>query len=152
MSSKAELVRAYFEAAWANPPISAVEASETYLSDEFQALDRDGNAQMDKAAYIGFGQLFFASFKDFKYVYSDIRDNGDDVLVRGHWEGTHTGDLDLSAMGMGVIPASGKKIVWPEDSVEWKVEGDKVVSIKPQSNTGGLEEFLKPLGVKMPSA
>ena len=152
MSSKAEFVRAFFEEAWANPPASAVEASEIYLSDEFQAIDQDGNAQMDKAAYIGFGQLLFASFKDFKYVYSDIRESGEGVLVTGHWEGTHTGDLDLSAMGMGVIPASGKKIVWPEESVEWKVEGDKVVSIKPQSNTGEVEEFLKPLGVKMPSA
>jgi hypothetical protein len=149
MSSKAEFVRTFFEAAWANPPASAVEASETYLSDDFQALDQDGNAQMDKAAYIGFGQLLFASFKDFKYVYSDIRGSGEDVLVNGHWEGTHTSDLDLSAMGMGVIPASGKKIVWPEESVEWKVEGDKIISIRPQGHTGELEEFLKPLGVEM---
>ena len=73
------------------------------------------------------------------------------MIVSGHFEGTHTGDLDLSAMGMGVIPASGKKIVWPEASNEFKVDGDQIVSIKPYGDSGGMEAFLAALGVKAQS-
>jgi hypothetical protein len=54
------------------------------------------------------GQLLAASFEDFKWVLRDLREADDGVLMSGHFEGMHTGDLDLSAMGAGVITASGK--------------------------------------------
>ena len=152
MSSKLEFVRTYIEAAWSNPPASILEAIETYLSDDFQSLDKDGNAVMNKEAYIGMGQLMYAAFEGFKWVLSDFRQEGDNVIMSGHFEGTHTGDFDLSAMGMGVIPASGKMIVWPEASVEYKVEGDKIVSEKPYGDSGGMESILAPLGVTLPAA
>jgi hypothetical protein len=151
MSSKVDVYKAFYEASWANPPSSIMEANMTYLSDDFQNLDQDGNVIMDKEAYIGMTQLLSAALKDFKAVYSDVREEGESVIVSYHFEGTHTGDLDLSAMGMGVVPASGKKIVWPEASSEFKIEGDKIVSIKPYGDSGGMESFLAPLGVTLPS-
>jgi predicted ester cyclase len=152
MSSKVDVYKAYYEASNANPPSSNIEAIKTYLSDDFQNLDKDGNVLMNKEAYVGMVQLIFAAFKDFTYVSSGVREEGDSVIVNGHFEGTHTGDFDLSAMGMGVIPASGKKIVWPEASTEFNVEGDKIVSIKPYGDSGGTEAFFAALGVKTPSA
>jgi predicted ester cyclase len=152
MSSKVDLYKAYYKAAWSNPPSSNIEAAKTYLSDDFQSLDKEGNVLMNKEAYLGMVQLLFAAFKDFTYVRGDVREEGDSVIVNGHFEGTHTGDFDMSAMGMGVIPASGKKIVWPEASNEFNIEGDKVVSIKPYGDSGGTEAFLSALGVKAPSA
>jgi hypothetical protein len=151
MSSKVDVYKAFYEASWANPPSSIMEANMTYLSDDFQNLDQDGNVIMDKEAYIGMTQLLSAALKDFKAVYSDVREEGESVIVSYHFEGTHTSDLDLSAMGMGVVPASGKKIVWPEASSEFKIEGDKIVSIKPYGDSGGMESFLAPLGVTLPS-
>jgi predicted ester cyclase len=151
MSSK-DIYNAYYEASYANPPSSNVEAIVTYFSDDFQSLDKDGNVVMTKEVYTGMVQLLFAAFKDFKYVRSDLREEGDSVIVSGHFEGTHTGDFDLSAMGMGVIPASGKKIIWPEASNEFKIDGDKIVSIKPVGDSGGMEAFLAALGVKAPAA
>jgi hypothetical protein len=153
MSSKVDYIRAYFDEVWADgsTPEAAMGWAEAYLSDDFQFLDKEGNVTMDKAAYIGFGQLLFASFNDLKFVYRDVRQDGDDVLVDSHWERTFTGDLDLSALGMGVIPASGKKIVWPDRSSKWKIEGEKVVSIQDFS-TGGVGEFLAPLRVRPASA
>ena len=152
MSSKLDVYKAYWDASWANPPSSNLEALETYLSDDFQNLDKDGNVVMNKEAYIGMAQLLWAAFKGFTYVGSDLREEGDSVIVSGHFEGTHTGDLDLSAMGMGVIPASGKKIVWPEASTAFKVDGDKFVSIKPYGDSDGMEAFFEALGVKAPAA
>jgi predicted ester cyclase len=136
MTSNLDFVRAFFDEAWANPPASAVKAGQTYLSDDFQTLDQAGNVVMNKEAYLGLGQLLFAAFKDYNYVHSDIHAEGDDVIVRGHWEGTH----------------SGKKIVWPEVSTLWKVAGGKVAGIQDISGEGGIEGFLAPLGVKLPSA
>ncbi len=150
MSSKSDVFKAYYKAAWSNPPSSNIEAAKTYLSDDFQSLDKDGNVLMNKEAYIGMIQLLFAAFKDLVHVRGDVREEGDSVIVNGHFEGTHTGDFDISAMGMGVIPASGKKIVWPEASNEFNVEGDKVVSVKPYGDSGGTEAFLAALGVKAP--
>ncbi len=152
MSSKLDVYKAYRDASWANPPSSNIEAIETYFSDDFQSLDKDGNVVMNKEAYTGMVQLLFAAFKDFTYVTSDLREEGDSVFVSGNFEGTHTGDFDLSAMGIGVIPASGKKIVWPKASNEFKIEGDKIVGIKPYGDSGGMEAFLAALGVKVPSA
>jgi predicted ester cyclase len=152
MSSKIDLYKKYYEASWSNPPSSISEANMTYLSDDFKNFDKDGNVTMNKQAYIGMGQLLAAAFEDFKVVYNDIREEGDSVIVSFHFEGTHTGDLDLSAMGMGVIPASGKKIVWPEDTIAIEIQGDKIVSIKPYGDSRGIENFLAPLGVELPSA
>jgi predicted ester cyclase len=152
MGSKKDLYNAYFKASWTNPPSSLTEANMTYLSDDFKNYDKDGNVLMDRAAYTGMGQLLGSAFKDFKAEYSDIREEGDSVIVTYHFEGTHTGDLDLSAMGLGVIPASGKKIVFPEDTAAFKIQGDKIVSIKPYGDSAGMASFLAALGVTPPSA
>jgi hypothetical protein len=92
------------------------------------------------------------SLEDYDYVVSDIREEGDEVILTGHFEGTHTADLDLSALGLGVIPASGKRIVWPEWSNKVTVEGDKIARMQPHGEGGGIEAFLAALGVSPPSA
>jgi len=152
MASKLDIYNAYYEAAWANPPSSMMEAGATYFSNNFQSLDRDGNVQMNREAYLGMSQMLFASFADFKSILHDVHEEGDAVILSSHFEGTHTGDLDLSAMGMDVIKASGKKVVWPEAKTKWTFEGDKITSIQAIDDAGGLGAFLAPLGVKLPSA
>lgn len=150
MSGQLETVRAYLDRAWSNPPSSLLETSMTTLSDEFQNVDEDGNVVMDKKAYIGMGQLMFTSFKDFNFVLHELREADDGVLMTGHFEGTHTGDLDLSAMGAGVIPASGKKIVWDDVTVKWVVDGDQIIREEPYAGATGIAAFLAPLGVAAP--
>jgi hypothetical protein len=152
MTSELEVVRTFLDTAWSNPPSSLLEASEKTLSDDFQNVDKDGNVVMNKETYIGMGQLLYASFEDFKWVLRDLREADDGVLMSGHFEGTHTGDLDLSAMGAGVIPASCKKIVWDDATVKWTVEGDKIVKLEPYAGAAGIAAFLARLGVTPPSA
>jgi predicted ester cyclase len=151
MASKIDVYNKFYDESWSNPPLSLVETNKKYLSSDFQSLDKDGNVEMDKAAYIGMSQLLFGSFSDFKFVKNDVRADGDIVFVTGHFEGKHVGDLDFSAMGLGVIPASGKMVIWPETTVMFKFAGDKIVSIQPEGDTGGTAAFLKALGVEMPS-
>ena len=148
MSSNLDVFQAYFEASRANP----IEAIKRYLADDFQSLDIDGSVQMNREAYMGLVQLLHSAFKDLETVLSDVREEEDNVFVSSHFEGTHTGDLDLSAMGMGVIPASGKRIVWPQAETKWGFEGGKIASIQANSETGGLGPFLAALGVTPPAA
>ena len=103
MTSKLDVVKAYNDTEDFN-------ASRAYLSDDFQSLDKDGKVVMNKEAYIGMGHMLPASLPDFRFVRSDLRQEGDYVIMTGHFQGTHKADLDLSVMGLGVIPASGKEI------------------------------------------
>ena len=54
-------------------------------------------------------------------------------------------------MGMGVFPPSGRKIVCPDSSNEFMIEGEKIVIIKLYGNSGGVEAFLAALGLKAPA-
>jgi hypothetical protein len=145
-----DIVKRYHDSAWADPQSGTLsEASREMLADDFQSLDEDGNVQMDKATYIAMSELMLGSFDDLTYVRTDLTESGDDsALMTGHFEGTHTGDFDLSAMGLGVIPASGKKIVWPDATIKWIVKDDKIVGNENAGGSAGLEGFLAPLGVK----
>ena len=149
MTSKVDVIRRWHEDSWANPPSSIVEAAAKYFSDDYQGLDKDGNVMSDKAAYIGMSQLLLTAFKGFKGVVHDISEEGDSVILTFHFEGTHTGDLDLSMMGLGVIPASGKRVVTPESKTRFMIEGNQIVGSQPIS--GGFESLLADLGVTLPS-
>jgi hypothetical protein len=152
MTSNLDVVKKYIDSGWANPPSSVIEANEKYLADDFKSFEKDGSVQANKEAYIGLSRLLLGSFTNFKWVLSGLRQMGDSVIMSGHFEGKHTKDLDLSAMGLGVIPPSGKMIVWPEASVEVIVQGDKIISQKAYAGASGIDAFLEPLGVKLPAA
>jgi len=150
MTSKVDLYKEYAHAAWTNPPSSILEASQTYISENFQSLDKDGNVVQNREAWMGMAQLLTTAMKDIKFVYSDIHEEDDGVIVIGQFEGTHTGDLDLTALGLGVIPASGKKIVIPSGN-KFKIEGEKIVSREDYGGYDGSAEFLTAFGVTPPA-
>jgi predicted ester cyclase len=105
--NKIEIVKTAFN--FDTPP----EVQREYISDDFQFVDSVGGPPMDKEAYFGMGALLQASIPDIDYTFDEIHQEGEDVLVTGHYSGTFQHDLDLSAMNMGVIPATGKAINIP---------------------------------------
>ena len=145
MTSKLDVVQTYLDQAWANPPSSLAEISMRDYSDDFQYLDIDGNVVADKAGYIGMGQMMFSAFDGFHWVLKELREEEGGVVMTGHFEGTHTGDLDLTAIGAGVIPASGKKVVFPEASVKFEVSGNKIDSLAEYGGAAGFEAFVAAL-------
>jgi hypothetical protein len=146
MTSNLDVVKA-----WTDLPAGDLAASAAYLSKDFQSLDKDGNVEMNKEAWVGMGHILLASFTDYDWVRTGIREEGDFVIMSGRFEGSFTSDLDLSAMGMGVIPASGKEIDWPESSSKITVEGDKIVRLEQIGDSSGMETFLAALGVEPPA-
>lgn len=145
MGDKVDTVKRYIAEAWSNPPSSFVEAAMKTYSDDFQYIDREGNVVADKQGYIGMGQMSFNAFDDFHWVLKELREEDGAVIMTGHFEGIHTGDLDLTAAGAGVYPASGKKVVWPEATLKIEVSGGKFKSFAEHGGEGGIEAFIAAL-------
>lgn len=125
------------------------EQADELIADSFQWSDADGTAQMDKATWIGMGDIMEASFPDMDYVIEDISQEEAGVRVTGYFVGTFANDFDLSPMGLGVVPATGEKIQWPASTALVTVENGKVTAIRDTEAgpDSGMAGFLKPLGV-----
>jgi predicted ester cyclase len=95
------------------------------------------------------GEIMRASFPDISYEVEDIRPDGEDVIIKGRFEGTFEQDFDLSAMNMGVIPASGKKVIFPDDTSRVSFDADNKILRNHSLDTGpdaGMAGFMKALG------
>jgi hypothetical protein len=99
---------------------------------------------MDKESWLGMGNLLRASLPDIDYIFENIREQEDGVLVTGYFAGTFSNDFDLSFMGMGVIPASGKKIRWPSATSRVTIEDGQITRSHALS-ADGLAAFFEPL-------
>ncbi|NIM93346.1 MAG: DUF4440 domain-containing protein [Anaerolineales bacterium] len=101
--------------------------------------------------WLGFSRILKAAFPDIQYNLRVESVNGKVVKTSSQVSGTHTGDLDMSAMGMGVIPATGKSFSNPEEYGFATVEGDKITSIRIDSVEGsGVPGILAKIGVQPP--
>ncbi len=85
----------------------AIDTIGDYLSDDFQNFDKDGEAVLNKEGLLTMGRMIQPSLTDYGFALADLRQEDDSVVMTGHFEGTLTSDLELSAMDLGVIPASG---------------------------------------------
>jgi len=150
MNGKVDVVRMWHDESWTNPPASFVEAIEKYYSDDFQSLDKEGNVTGDKVGMMTMSKVLYGSMEGFKGVAHDFREGEDgSVLMTFHFEGKHTGDLDLSVLGLGVIQATGKSFKTADSINKFFVKDGLIVSSQPIS--GGFEYVLAQLGV-MPTA
>lgn len=62
---------------------------------------------LTQAEHEGMGHAFKAGLPDAYMAVDQIVESGDEVVVLGHFKGTHTGDLQSPG---GSIPASGKAL------------------------------------------
>ena len=151
MNSKMEVAEAY-ASALAPDAGGDIDAFANLLSDDFQNLDQDGNVAFNKDGFLGLLRVLSAAFSHIGFVVTELYEEGDFIVISGHNEGVHTADLDLSGLGLGlgVVPASGKKVVWPEASARLTIVSDKVTRLEPHAGPAGLKAFLKALGVELP--
>ncbi len=137
--SKTELIKAANE--WGSPDRSAL------YTDDFQFTNELGGPPMDKSAWLGMSDLMESALPDISTVYEDIREEGDSLFVTSHWEGTFTNDFDLSALGLGIIAATGKTVVIPGSTVRIDFDGDKIRAIHDPATgpDAGVAGFIKAL-------
>jgi len=67
--------------------------------------------------WLGIHDAMNNAFSEFSFNASNIRKSGEVVLCDLQLSGTHTGSLDLSPMGMPVIPATGKSFRLPVENL-----------------------------------
>ena len=72
------------------------EEQKKYYTDDYQFTDSVGSPPMDLNMWFGMGELMKAAMPDADYIIEDIREDGDDVLVTGHFTGTFKNDFNLS--------------------------------------------------------
>lgn len=102
--------------------------------------------------WLGMSTNLKKAFPDLDYHFHVTGADGDVVKITAQLKGTHTNDLDVSAMNMGVIPATKKSFANPLEHGKLTVKGDKVTSwaVEPISG-GGLMGILGQLGVRVPT-
>src|SRR4051794_32786763 len=62
---------------------------------------------LDKSQHEGMGRAFKTGLPDSRMAVDHVVETGDEVVVLGHFRGTHTGDLQSPN---GTLPASGNEL------------------------------------------
>jgi predicted ester cyclase len=103
-------------------------------------------------AWMGMSASLKAAFPDLDYQFKIEGVNGDTVNISADLRGTHKGDLDLTAMHMGVIPATGKSFKAAHEHGRATLRDGKIIAWTMEPTEGaGLMAILGQLGVKIPA-
>jgi len=103
-------------------------------------------------AWMGMSASLKAAFPDLDYQFKIEGVNGDTVNISADLRGTHKGDLDLTAMHMGVIPATGKSFKAAHEHGKATLRDGKITAWAMEPTEGaGLMAILGQLGVKIPA-
>lgn len=122
-----------------------------YLAEDFQ-FSGPTPQPLGAREWLGMTQALQVAFPDIQYNLRILSVEGNKVTHTTQVSGTHTGELDLTPMGLGVIPATGKTFSNPEERGEAVIEGGKIVSIRVEAAEGsGLEGILRQIGVQPPA-
>lgn len=78
---------------------------------------------LTQAEHLGMGHAFKAAFPDSHMAVDNAVESGNEVVMLGHFRGTHTGDLQSPG---GTIPASGNDLNLRFTDY-FKVEGGRIV-------------------------
>jgi hypothetical protein len=123
----------------------------SYMSDDF-AFSGATPEPISGGEWLGLAAAMKAAFPDITYNFRVESVEGNVVTTSNQLSGTHTGDFDLSGMGMGVIPATGNSFQLPAESTTATVEGDLMTSVHVNATPeGGVAGILAQIGVEMPS-
>ena len=123
----------------------------SYLSDDFE-FSGPVPQPISGVEWMGMSTSLRAAFPDLNYRFNIKSINGDIAHISAELSGTHQGDLDLTAMNMGVIPATNKSFKAAHENGKAMVSNGKVYSWEMEGTKGaGLMAILSQLGIKIPS-
>jgi hypothetical protein len=122
----------------------------SYLSDDF-VFSGPIPEPVGGERWLGLQRILQAGIPDWSFNLSDVQVTGNVAHTTHQISGTHTGNLDLSPMGMPVIPATGKSFKLPVEHADLTFEGNKLTRFHADvAAGGGLPGILQQLGVDMP--
>lgn len=125
-----------------------VDSAGSYLAEDFK-FSGPVPEPLGRKQWLGLMKIMNTAFPDINYHARILGVDGNVVKTVNQLSGTHTNDLDLSAIGLGVIHATGKSFSIPEEQGEATVKDGKITAM--HLNTGqdsGLMGILRQLGVE----
>ena len=122
--------------------------AQSFLSGDFQ-FSGPVPEPISGPAWMGMSASLKAAFPDLNYQFKTEGADGDTVKISAELKGTHRGNLDLTAMGMGVIPPTNKTFAAAYEHGTAKVRDGKITSWAMERAEGaGVMAILGQLGVK----
>ena len=101
--------------------------------------------------WMGMTMSLRKAFPNLNYHFHVESMDGNVANISSELKGTHSGDFDLTAMNMGVIPATNKSFAAAHEHGKVTVKDNKVTSVAYEKTEGaGLMAILGQLGVEMP--
>jgi predicted ester cyclase len=123
----------------------------TYLSDDF-TFSGPTLEPVSADQWMGIVMGMRAAFPDLNYNLKITGYEGNKIMTTTQLTGTHTKDWDLTSMGIGVIPATGKTFSNPKEEGLMTIKDGKITSYFINSKEeSGIPGMLKQLGVKVPA-
>ena len=119
-----------------------------WLAADFVFVDPNAPQPLGADEWVGVNQNMQAAFPDLSYNFEILEEKGNQVWVRNNFEGTHKADWDLSRMGLGVVPATGKSVSSGSAVTVGTVNDDgkvtriEIVEAEPGSGAAGVMEQL----------
>jgi len=127
------------------------EKAKSYLTNDFE-FSGPVPQPISGAEWIGLSANLKAAFPDLNYQFKIVSVDGNTANITAQLKGTHKGDLDLTAMHMGVIPATWKSFNAALEHGKVRVRDGKITSLMNEPTEGaGLMAILHQLGVKVPA-
>ena len=125
--------------------------AKTMLADDFQ-FSGPIPTPINRESWLGMSASLKAAFPNLDYHFNVIGAQGDVVKTTSQLSGTHTDPFDLTAMNMGVIPATDKDFSVKVEKTKVTVKDNKVTSWAVEPTDGaGLNAILDQLGIKVPT-
>jgi hypothetical protein len=126
------------------------ETAASYLADDFE-FSNHTMPPIGKNEWLGMSMALKGGFPDLSYNFQIHEVDGNHMQGSAALTGTHSGDLDMSGMGMGVIPATGKYVETAREYNDGVVEDGLIHSIHVHdSPETGLAALLAAIGVQPP--
>lgn len=123
----------------------------SYLADNFQFSGTMMPEALGAQQWLGMSMALKAGIPDMSYNFAFHESDENSARVSSRISGTHTGDLDMTGMGMGIIPPTGVSFTCGEEFSVGHVEGGKIASIHlEQSPDSGLFDMFRQLGIQLP--
>ena len=130
---------------------SDFEKAKSLLTDDF-IFSGPVPEPINGPAWLGLSANLKAAFPNLDYQFKIEGVDGDTVNTSAQLKGTHTGNLDLTAMGMGVIPPTNKAFAATRESGKVTVQGEKIKALFNEPTEGaGLMAILVQLGIQLPA-
>ena len=125
--------------------------AKTMLADNFQ-FSGPIPTPINRDSWLRMSASLKTAFPNLDYHFNVIGAQGDVVKTTSQLSGTHTDPFDLTAMNMGVIPATDKDFSVKVEKTKVTVKDNKVTSWAVEPTDGaGLNAILDQLGVKVPT-